>query len=113
MADRHLAVVLSNSTPGQDAEFNNWYNNTHIPQISSVPGFVRARRYRASDLRYDERVPVSPYQYLTLWDIEGDFAAALAARQEAHRAGKIDMTSAIDLSSGAAWTYEPLGGPRP
>jgi hypothetical protein len=65
MADRRPAVVLSNSTPGQDAEFSTWHHNAHTPQIGTVPGLVRAHRYRMSDLRYDERVPASPYQYLT------------------------------------------------
>ncbi|MCC9711430.1 hypothetical protein E4N62_43175 [Streptomyces sp. MNU76] len=65
MADRHPAVVLGNSTPGRDAEFNSWHPNAHSPQVGPVPGLVRAHRYRMSDLRYDERVRARPYQYLT------------------------------------------------
>jgi hypothetical protein len=65
MADCRAAVVLSNSTPGQDAEFGTWHPNAHTPRIGTVPGLVRAHRYRMSDLRYDERVPASPYRYLT------------------------------------------------
>ncbi|MFF5360230.1 hypothetical protein ACFY4I_12645 [Streptomyces scabiei] len=65
MADCHPAVVLSNSTPGRDAEFNTWHQSAHVPQIGTVPGLVRPQQYRMSDLRYDERVPASPYQYLT------------------------------------------------
>jgi hypothetical protein len=35
------------SDPVQDAEFNEWYNNYHIPEISRiVPGVLGASRYK-------------------------------------------------------------------
>ena len=31
-----------------EEEFNDWYNTDHLPALASVPGVVRARRYRAT-----------------------------------------------------------------
>ena len=32
-----------------EAEFNRWYDDEHLPGLASVPGTVRARRYRDPD----------------------------------------------------------------
>ena len=37
-----------NVVPEHEAEFNEWYNTEHIPQLSAVPGVVCARRFRAT-----------------------------------------------------------------
>lgn len=35
-----------------DEEFNTWYNEEHIPEkVGTVPGFLRATRYRSLDGR--------------------------------------------------------------
>lgn len=35
-----------------DEEFNTWYDEEHVPEkVGTVPGFVRARRYRALEGR--------------------------------------------------------------
>ena len=34
---------------GQDEEFNAWYNTEHIPNLSAVPGVLRARRFAPVD----------------------------------------------------------------
>lgn len=33
--------------PAQEAEFNDWYDNEHMPALARVPGVLRARRYEA------------------------------------------------------------------
>ena len=35
-----------------EAEFNEWYNNEHIPALAAVPGVLCARRFRG-----DQRQP--------------------------------------------------------
>ncbi|HTT75501.1 MAG TPA: DUF4286 family protein [Candidatus Binataceae bacterium] len=42
-----LLVVWTDIAPEYEAEFNDWYNKEHIPQLLSVPGFQTARRYQA------------------------------------------------------------------
>jgi hypothetical protein len=37
-----------NVVPEHEAEFNDWYNNEHIPALAAVPGVLCARRFRAT-----------------------------------------------------------------
>jgi hypothetical protein len=41
-----LLIVSMNPTPEAEAEFNDWYNQEHLPALGSVPGVLQARRYR-------------------------------------------------------------------
>jgi len=39
-------VVETDVEPAHEADFNAWYDREHMPGLASVPGNVRARRYR-------------------------------------------------------------------
>jgi hypothetical protein len=45
-----------------DEEFNTWYDEEHVPEkVGTVPGFIRARRYRALEGRPN---------YLCIYELE-------------------------------------------
>ena len=31
-------VALTTPLPGKEAEFHDWYQNTHLPEMTSIPG---------------------------------------------------------------------------
>jgi hypothetical protein len=37
-----------NCAPEAEAEFNEWYNKEHLPQLGAVPGVLTARRFQAA-----------------------------------------------------------------
>ena len=39
-------VALTTPLPGKEAEFNDWYQNAHLPEIISIPGFEGAQRFQ-------------------------------------------------------------------
>ena len=41
-----VMVVQTGCEPGREDEYNDWYSNTHIPEVLAVPGFVGARRFK-------------------------------------------------------------------
>ncbi|MSP03069.1 MAG: hypothetical protein EXR07_18780 [Acetobacteraceae bacterium] len=43
-----LLSVAMNVDPAAEAEFNEWYNSEHLPQLGSVPGVLSARRFRSA-----------------------------------------------------------------
>jgi hypothetical protein len=62
-----IMVVQSRpSDPAREDEFNDWYSNTHLPEIRAVPGFVAARRYKVHDASGE-----SP-SYLAIYEIDAD-----------------------------------------
>jgi len=56
-----LLMVWTDIDPEFEAEFNDWYDEEHLPRLVTVPGVARARRYVAAD-------GVSP-RYLTAYDL--------------------------------------------
>ena len=43
-----VLLIGMNVAPAHESEFNEWYNTEHVPALGSVPGVLRARRYRGS-----------------------------------------------------------------
>ncbi len=85
--EKWLNLVEQNCDPEREAEFHDWYNTLHIPDILKTPGFVRAARYEIREPR-DGRG-----RFMTLYEIEtGDIAETmkvrLAKREEEARAGR-------------------------
>ena len=39
---RYMFLGLTNATEGRDDEFNDWYDNRHLPDVLAVEGFVAA-----------------------------------------------------------------------
>ncbi len=50
-----LLMASMNVDPSAEAEFNEWYNTEHLPQLGAVPGVLAARRYQATDPTSERR----------------------------------------------------------
>jgi len=46
---------------GPEQEWNAWYDEKHVPELLTVPGFVSAKRYRDTS---------NPHSYLAAYEIE-------------------------------------------
>jgi hypothetical protein len=50
-----MFVIPANFVAGMEAEYHDWYENTHMPEVSRVPGFVAMRRGRLADVQVEPR----------------------------------------------------------
>ena len=67
-----LLVASMNIDPAVEAEFTEWYNTEHLPQLAAVPGVLTARRFRATDTASERR-------YLALYHLrDGDVSRSQA-----------------------------------
>jgi len=76
--ERWLLTVESNCCdPSREDEFNDWYDNIHLPDILETPGFVSA-------VRYENTSPAEGQgKFLAMYEIEtGDLASTLAEFDE-------------------------------
>jgi hypothetical protein len=82
----------------RDAEFNSWYETTHIPQVRAiVPAITAVHRYSTADLPGGQQ---PAHRYLAVYELDcDDVPAVAAALGEAISAGKLDMSTAVDLST--------------
>ena len=71
-------IVETNcSDPSREKEFNDWYDNIHMPDVLATPGFLSSQRYVCEE-------PVKGRgKYLTVYDLEtNDIEKTMAVRRE-------------------------------
>lgn len=103
---RYKMLVLSRPTEGNEDEYNDWYQNTHLKQIVAIPGFVSAQRFKmAVNMRGD-----SAYPYAAIYEIEtDDVEGARQALEKAALSGDIARSEAFDYDTVYASIYESYG----
>jgi hypothetical protein len=62
MAERIIQVTLCDVAQDHQDEFNDWYNNTHLPEVLGCPGWRAATRF--------ESLEGQP-QFLAIYEVDG------------------------------------------
>lgn len=88
MARYILEVGTNCKDPAKEAEYNDWYNNTHLPDVLETPGFVGAKRYENSDAEEGQAKFIALYEIETD-DIDAFMKANGANMAEKTKAGRI------------------------
>lgn len=76
--DTHTPFILSvgiDIPAAVEDEFNRWYNEEHLPQLSAVPGVACARRYRS--------LSGNGTAYLALYELENEHVTSTEAWSQA------------------------------
>lgn len=116
----HIMVVLSNSKPELDGDFNDWYTNVHLVDVvNKLDGFESAQRFEL----VPDQLESGEYRYLAIYEIaEGKLEQAKQAqayqrreRAEALAAGRKPWieSRAGELFEGEhrTWFFTALGEP--
>jgi len=76
--ERWLLAVETNCTdPAREKEFNQWYDNVHLPDVLATPGILRATRYENGNPGEGQG------KFLALYEVETeDILQVMAALQE-------------------------------
>lgn len=112
MARKGIFMVLSRpASPEQEAEYNRWYEENHVPDSLLLPGFVRGRRYRVADTQLlPGRATESGFDYLAVYDVE-DIDLIGEAQARLPKLAEISaefMSPAMDPTSVRAFVYEEI-----
>jgi hypothetical protein len=68
--DYPLSVVTADCRPEVETEFNRWYDESHVPNLMQVPGYVSGMRFRLANDPALAHLQMSP-RYLALYEIAG------------------------------------------
>lgn len=79
-------------------EFNKWYDETHIPEILTVDGFVSARRFVSAD----------GSKFVAVYEIDTDIDSAKASLQVAAADGRLTKPVAVKLDPPPSQRYFTL-----
>ena len=102
---RYKLVVMSSPQEGREAEYHDWYQNSHLGQVMELPGFQSGQRYRLSTALVEGET----FPFLAIYDIETDDIEAVLAEMRS-RAGTESLTVSDALAPKAyAVLYEEFG----
>lgn len=75
--EKRMMLVFTNAVAGQDDEFNDWYDNTHLDEVLTIPGIVSATRFKLGDVQRLD--PPYRYQYCAIYEIDTDDVESIIA----------------------------------
>ena len=105
-------MVFSNPVAGHQAEYEEWYDNVHFPDLLAIPGFVSGQRFRLTDAQ--ARPGEHPHQFLVVWELAADNLAGVFDEIHRRRAdGRVRPSPAYDRSTSQTHTYEPVAARVP
>jgi hypothetical protein len=89
-----ILSVQTAPADGRDQDYNDWYDNVHIPEILALAGFTSARRFKRADGQEDST------PYLAIYEIEADnLMAAFAGLGAAAGKGELQMSDAMSADT--------------
>lgn len=103
---RYIFLVLTNAKDGQEDEYNDWYNNRHLPDVLACDGFVAAQRFRLTETDPQQEFT---HQYLAIYEVEtDDLAKANQALTEAASNGAMFVSPALNMDDALAKYFTPI-----
>lgn len=102
---KYLFLVFTTPQPGQDDEYNSWYNDQHLDDVLQAKGFTAAQRFRVEpQFGAPEIRP-----YLAIYEIESDDPQA-SLGDLSGRAGTalMQITDALDSEASVTYLATPL-----
>ena len=105
--ERWLITVQTNCTDtSRENEFNDWYDEIHVPDVLKVPGIVRATRY-------ENAIPSEEQpKFLILLEVEADDVWKVTTALQEHSSKAEEegrMSALLKISSGAV--YRQIAAP--
>ncbi len=105
---RIINIVATECAPENDAKFNKWYNEVHIPMLMKYKGIKKVTRYRLIEEKAPRPKFLAVYEYDTKEAFEAlnkspEFQAAIAEMQETWKDQMIDIKWAVSGEPIKTW----------
>lgn len=104
MTKKHLVLVLTEPTEGQEDEFNDYYENTHLDEVIETAGWKSAQRFKLAGGAGAD----CPLPYLAVYEADGEDAQSIVDGMNASRPQR-QQSGALNKGTGRVWVFEELG----
>jgi hypothetical protein len=99
-------LVFSSPTAGTDADFNQWYEQQHVPDVLRVPGFISGRRFVSLD---PQQTTLGLPPYLVVFELKSADLKATGQEIGARiRDGRTRMSPTFDGKSARGIFVTPI-----
>ena len=71
---KYIMLALNGPVEGQDKDYNDWYDTTHLPELLKIPEVVAGRRYKTVGGKMPGGVSLP---YVAVYEIETDNLPAI------------------------------------
>lgn len=99
----HVFMALTNVKPGREADFHEWYDRYHVPDVVSVSCYQSGRRFNISATSG----AAAPWEYLAFYRFCGSVPEMHKTLEEDMMRGETVMSDAFADDDGA-WIYTPV-----
>lgn len=99
-------IVFAGPAEGREDDFNDWYDNIHLPEFVALPGVISGQRFSAAPTG-----PTTTTRYAAIYQLSGDPADVLTAMGAAVKDGSMRMSDALDPASISISAWDPRGDP--
>jgi hypothetical protein len=109
MAERHIHLAFANPAPGKEAEFEDWYENVHVPDLLKVEGYISGQRFRLSEKQKptlnEPTLRIMPtHRHLTIYELDCSPETYIERTKEALKKGIISHSNVVAPDS-VGWLY--------
>lgn len=107
-------MVLSNASPGQEEEFNRWYDRIHAPIVIEKGDFVWTQRFELSDHQFagNGTAELKTRRFMVIFAIEtNDIEGSLAEVNQRLALPRNVSSTSMDYRSLQAVSWKALGPP--
>lgn len=87
-------VVMSSPVDGREDEYNDWYDNQHLGDITALPGFENATRYELEPGQENSM----GHKYLAIYDMQtDDVDATMQTMISEAKSGRMHISDALAM----------------
>jgi len=97
-------LIFTNAVAGSEAEFNDWYETTHVDDVLATAGFHAGQRF---GLELVAGLPM-PNTHLAIYETQGESPQEVVHRLNETRVNRV-ISDTMDASQFAIWVFTPLG----
>lgn len=101
---KHLVLILTEPTEGQEQAYNDYYENLHLDEVLATTELQTAQRFKL----VGEAGEGCPLPYLAVYETEAEDAQAVIDNLNATRAGR-QQSDSLNRRTGRVWVFEPTG----
>ena len=101
---KHLVLVLTEPTEGNEEAFNEYYEHTHLDEVLASAGYATAQRFKL----VDQAGEPCPLPYLAAYEVDAEDSAGVLKVLNETRSQR-QQSDSLNKRTGRIWVFNEIG----